>query len=203
MLVAYHTIGSMDTRQKILDSAQRLIQTRSFHGFSFQDIADEVGIRKPSLYHHFASKDDVAIAVLDRAADWVSAEMKKVEGKEPTEQLEAYFDMFRTIHSKGERMCPGGSFGAVFDAVSSPVQRTLHHFSQMHLRWLERVVREGVERGQFRICDQRPRDVAMQILAGVQGALLMGRLVGDPHVIDTVAVELRSYLDCARDVSKC
>ena len=43
----------MDTRTKILDSAQRLIQTRSFQGFSFRDIADEVGIRKASLYHHF------------------------------------------------------------------------------------------------------------------------------------------------------
>jgi TetR/AcrR family transcriptional repressor of nem operon len=162
-----------------------------------------VGIRKPSLYHHFASKDDVAIAVLDRAADWVRGEMNKVEGKEPTERLEAYFDMFRTIHAKGERMCPGGSFGAVFDAVSSPVQRRLHSFSQMHLQWLEKVVREGVERGQFRIGDQRPRDVAMQILAGVQGALLMGRLTGDPHVIDTVAVELRSYLGSARDLPTC
>ena len=55
----------MDTRDKILNSAQRLIQTRSFHGFSFQDIADEVGIRKASLYHYFASKDDVALAVLE------------------------------------------------------------------------------------------------------------------------------------------
>ena len=198
MFHAYHTIGSMDTRQKILNSAQRLIQTRSFHGFSFQDIAEEVGIRKASLYHYFGSKDDIAIAELDRAADWVRAEMKKVEGEEPTEQLEAYFDMFRIIHSKGERMCPGGSFAAVFDAVSSPVQRALHRFSQMHLQWLEKVVRYGVERGQFRIGDQRPRDVAMQILAGVQGALLMGRLTGDPQVIDTVALELRSYLRSAR-----
>jgi TetR/AcrR family transcriptional regulator, transcriptional repressor for nem operon len=201
MHILYHTIGSMNTRQKILDTAQRLIQTRSFHGFSFQDIADEVGIRKPSLYHHFASKDDVAIAVLDRAADWVRGEMNKVEGKEPTERLEAYFDIFRTIHGKGERMCPGGSFGAVFDAVASPVQRRLHSFSQMHLQWLEKVVREGVEGGQFRIGDQRPRDVAMQILAGVQGALLMGRLTGDPQVIDTVAVELKSYLRGAPDLA--
>src|SRR5262245_37404053 len=193
----------MNTRQKILDTAQRLIQTRSFHGFSFQDIADEVGIRKPSLYHHFASKDDVAIAVLDRAAEWVRGEMNKVDGAEPSARLEAYFDLFRKIHGKGGRMCPGGSFGAVFDAVSSPVQRALHSFSQMHLRWLEKVVRDGVERGQFRIGDQRPRDVAMQILAGVQGALLMGRLTGDPHVIDTIAVELRSYLDSARDLPTC
>ena len=43
----------MDTREKILNSAQGLIQTRSFHGFSFQDIANEVGIRKASLYHYF------------------------------------------------------------------------------------------------------------------------------------------------------
>jgi hypothetical protein len=43
----------------------------------------------------------------------------------------------------------------------------------------------------------------MQILAGVQGALLMGRLTGDPHVIDTIAVELRSYLGSARDLPTC
>src|SRR6476620_6550208 len=109
-------VGSMETRQRILDSAQRLTQTRSFHGFSFQDIADEVGIRKASLYHYFASKDDVALAVLEGATNWVSAQMEKIEGQEPIERLEAYLDMFRVIHGKGERMCPGGSFGAVFGA---------------------------------------------------------------------------------------
>lgn len=187
----------MSTRQKILDSAQRLIQTRSFHGFSFQDIADEVGIRKASLYHYFDSKDQVALAVLERAANWVGARFEKLEGLEPAERLEGYFDIFRTIHGKGERMCPGGSFGAVFDAVATPVQGALYRFVKMHLDWLENVVREGVERGQFHIGDQRPRDVAMQILAGVQGALLMGRLSGDRHVIDTVAAEFTSYLGCA------
>jgi TetR/AcrR family transcriptional repressor of nem operon len=193
----YHTVGSMDTKDRILNSAQRLIQTRSFHGFSFQDIADEVGIRKASLYHHFDSKDDVAVAMLARAEDWVSAQLEKAEGLEPGERLDAYFDMFRIIHGKGERMCPGGSFAAVLDAVSSPVQRALHRFTKLHLDWLEGVVREGVERGQFSIGDQRPRDVAVQIAAGVQGALLMGRLTGDPQVIDTVAAEFRSYLGYA------
>ena len=195
--LTYRKVGAMDTREKILNSAQRLIQTRSFHGFSFQDIANEVGIRKASLYHYFDSKDAVAVAVLDHATDWVNARMEKTEGREPIDRLEAYFDMFRVIHGKAERMCPGGSFGAVFGAVSSPLQRALHRFSQMHLDWLESIVREGVEQGQFAIGDQRPRDVAVQILAGVQGALLMGRLTSDPHVIDSVAAELRSYLGSA------
>jgi len=184
----------MDTRERILNSAQRLIQTRSFHGFSFQDIADEVGVRKASLYHHFDSKDDVAVAMLQRAADWVSAQFRNAEGREPSERLEAYFDLFRQIHGKGERMCPGGSFAAVFGAVSSPVQAALHRFAKMHLDWLEDVVRDGVELGQFTIGDQRPRDVATQISAGVQGALLVGRLTSDRHVINVMAEGIRRYL---------
>ena len=187
-------VGSMDTRQRILDSAQRLTQTRSFHGFSFQDIADEVGVRKASLYHHFDSKDDVAVAMLKRAADWVRAELKKTEEREPKERLEAYFDIFHQIYGKGERMCPGGSFAAVFDAVSSPVQTAVHRFAKMHVDWLEDVVRDGVEQGQFTIGDQRPRDVAAQIAAAVQGALLVGRLSSDRHVLDVVVEGMRRYL---------
>jgi len=187
----------MDTRERILDSAQRLTQTRSFHGFSFQDIADEVGVRKASLYHHFDSKDDVAVAMLQRVEGWVIAQFKKVEGREPKERLEAYFDLFRQIHGKAERMCPGGSFAAVFDAVSSPVQASLHRFAKMHVDWLEEVVRDGVEQGQFTIGDQRPRDVAAQILASVQGALLTGRLSSDRHVLAVVAEGMRRYLGYA------
>jgi len=56
------------------------------------------------------------------------------------------------------------------------------------------IIREGAERGQFQIKDQRPRDVAMQILAGAQGALMIGRLTGDAHAIDAVTTEFRNYL---------
>ena len=186
----------MSTKEKILDAAQDLIQTRSFHGFSFQDLADRVGIRKPSLYHYFDSKDAIALAVLERAADWVRAQMAKVDG-DPAARLERYFEMFRDIHGKGERMCPGGSFASLFGGVSSSVQSTLHRFTKLHLDLLENIVREGAERGQFQIKDQRPRDVAMQIFAGAQGALMIGRLTGDTHVIDAVIAEFRSYLGYA------
>jgi TetR/AcrR family transcriptional repressor of nem operon len=184
----------MDTKDRILNSAQRLIQTRSFEGFSFQDIADEVGLRKASLYHHFDSKDAVAIGVLARGAGWVTARLKEADGHDAPSRLEHYLDLFRDIGGKAERMCPGGSFAAVFGAVSPQVQRALFAFTNMHLDWLEGVVREGVAAGQFRIGAQRPRDVAMQIFAGVQGALLTGRLISDPGVIDAVATELQTYL---------
>ena len=91
-------------------------------------------------------------------------------------------------------MCPGGSFVAVFDAVSSPVQTSVHRFAKMHLDWLEDVVRDGAGQGQFTIGDQRPRDVAAQIAAAVQGALLVKRLSSDPHVLAVVVEGMRRYL---------
>jgi TetR/AcrR family transcriptional repressor of nem operon len=187
----------MDTRNKILNSAQRLIQTRSFEGFSFQDIADEVGLRKASLYHHFESKDAIAIAVLARASSWVAARLKEADSGNARARLESYLDLFRDLGGKAERMCPGGSFAAVFGAVSPPVQRALHGFTTMQLDWLEAVVRDGAAKGEFHTGEQRPRDVATQIFANVQGALLTGRLTGDAGVIDTIATELRTYLGYA------
>jgi TetR/AcrR family transcriptional repressor of nem operon len=184
----------METRTKILNSAQRLIQTRSFEGFSFQDIADEVGIRKASLYHHFDSKDAVAIAVLKRGADWVTGRLDATKELAPPGRLERYFDLFHDLHGKAERMCPGGSFASVLGAVSPAVQRALHAFTKMHLDWLEGVLREGAALGAFEIGEQAPRDVALQIFSSVQGALLTGRLTADPGVLDAVATELRTYL---------
>jgi hypothetical protein len=59
------------------------------------------------------------------------------------------------------------------------------------------LVRDGVEQRQFTIGDQRPRDVAAQIASSVQGALLVGRLSSDRHVLTVVAEGIRRYLGYA------
>jgi TetR/AcrR family transcriptional repressor of nem operon len=187
----------MDTKNRILNSAQRLIQTKSFEGFSFQDIADEVGVRKASLYHHFDSKDAVALAVLQRGSVWVAAKLREADGRPAPERLERYFDLFRDLGGKAERMCPGGSFASVLGAVSAPLQRALHTHTKMQLDWLEGVMREGAASGEFRIGAQSPGDVALQIYSNVQGALLTGRLTSDPGVLDVVVTEIRTYLGYA------
>jgi AcrR family transcriptional regulator len=53
-----------DVRERILAEATRLFAARGFDGTSLQDIADAVGVTKPSLLYHFPSKDDLRQAVL-------------------------------------------------------------------------------------------------------------------------------------------
>ena len=47
------------TRERILTEASRLFAERGYDGTSTRQIADAVGIRQPSLFHHFASKQAI------------------------------------------------------------------------------------------------------------------------------------------------
>jgi AcrR family transcriptional regulator len=57
--------GKSATPGQILEVATRLFAERGFDGASLQDIADAVGLRKPSLLYHFDSKDTLRRAVLE------------------------------------------------------------------------------------------------------------------------------------------
>jgi TetR/AcrR family transcriptional regulator len=63
----------VDSRSKILETAARLFADQGFSGVSLQAIADRVGITKPSLLYHFASKDKLREEVLvDLFAHWTT-----------------------------------------------------------------------------------------------------------------------------------
>jgi len=56
---------SEETRMKILDSAIKLFSTRRFNGASVDGICEEAGVNRGAFYHHFHSKQDLFLALLD------------------------------------------------------------------------------------------------------------------------------------------
>lgn len=66
----------MNSRDLILNSAATLFRTKGFASTSMRDIADASSMRAASVYHHFQSKDAIAVAVLDRALEVVFSEVK-------------------------------------------------------------------------------------------------------------------------------
>ena len=174
------------TREKILDAAQKFIQTRTYHGFSYSDIAEEVGINKASIYHYFGSKDDVALQVVRRNLDYTRDVLSKCAGQSCMKQLETYFGIFREIGCDGDRLCTCGSFAAVWDAVSPSVREEIGRFTQYHLDWLTQLVQRGRRNREFRKSGLSAKADAQYIFSCMQGSVLTGRLADDSTVITAV-----------------
>ena len=56
-------------RPDIIAAATRVFSERGYHAASMSEIADEVGIRKPSLYHHVRKKEDLLFAIHETLID--------------------------------------------------------------------------------------------------------------------------------------
>jgi TetR/AcrR family transcriptional regulator len=76
------------TAERVLDAAEPLFAEHGFAGTSLRDIADAVGIRIPSLYNHFGSKEALYASVLDRGLAPVLAMLDAAVAAAPTERLE-------------------------------------------------------------------------------------------------------------------
>ena len=57
------------TREDILEAAAQVFRQKGFHGASMADIAEAVNLQKASLYHHVSSKQEILLAILDRALE--------------------------------------------------------------------------------------------------------------------------------------
>lgn len=70
------------TRDDILDAAAQVFRQKGFHGASMQDIAAVVNLQKASLYHHVSSKQELLLALLDRALEMLTERIAPIANQE-------------------------------------------------------------------------------------------------------------------------
>jgi AcrR family transcriptional regulator len=92
-------VSPKGTRERILEAAELLFADRGYAGTRLHEIAREVGVQKASLFHHFASKEDLYRAVLDEGHQQSQLALQKAlaGGGPPLASIraltEAYIDM--------------------------------------------------------------------------------------------------------------
>src|SRR5215212_10349248 len=95
-----------NTATRILDSAERLVQARGFNGFSYADVAAELGVTKASLHYHFAGKTELAHALITRYAERFSAALEQIETRLTAgpAKLDAYAGLYADV-LREHRIC--------------------------------------------------------------------------------------------------
>lgn len=175
-----------DTRTALVEAATGFIQVRGFASFSFQDLADQIGIRKASIHYHFPSKSDLGLAVVAAMRDRLSIAWKQMEAVERVdERLRRWFDQVATMAECGRKICPIGSLQAEFLALPSEVQDSVRGFSReiatTYTRWLV----EGRAKGQLRFAGD-PTAMAGVLASVLQATLQRHRANPDESTTATL-----------------
>ena len=185
-MAAERTPGDAGTASRILDVAERLVQLRGFNGFSYADIAAELGITKPALHYHFASKADLGEALINRYSTRFGDALAAIDAR--TAQAPAklrryaqlYFDVLRD-----QRMCLCGMLAAEYPTLPEAMRALVVSFFDQNEAWLAALLEQGRDESNLHFTGSA-RDTARMIISCLEGAMLVTRPYGDlPRFQDT------------------
>jgi len=168
-----------NTATRILDVAERLVQTRGFNGFSYADIAAELHVTKASLHYHFASKAELGEALIVRYAARFATALARIDSEivDTAAKLEAYVEVYADVLQR-KRMCLCGILAAEYPTLPRPMRGAVTQFFDDNEAWLTTVLERGRADGSLTF-DEPPGEAANMLVSGLEGAMLVARPYGD------------------------
>ena len=172
-----------DKAVAILNSARGLMMDRGYNGFSFRDVATEVGIKSASIHYHYATKADLAEATTKAYREAFSDATDRLAGPNATSLLRAYGALFVTTLQDQGGLCLGGVLAA--DAATLPDQvraEVVAFFDQQH-EWVAGVLRDGQASGEIRR-DLDTDAFAKMFVSSLEGAMMVSRAIEQPEDLE-------------------
>ncbi|MBE9376577.1 TetR family transcriptional regulator [Saccharopolyspora sp. HNM0983] len=182
--------GRASRRRLLLSAGARLFSDRGYTEVTTEDIGAAAGIAGPSLYHYFASKQELLGAVLTRGAAWLEVELERTLASEP-EASAALRELLRSYTTFA--FDQGGFIDALVSEVNHLPDDERHRIRQTQHAYVAEWV--GL------LCEARPELDQVRARILVQAALTaandMARTGGSRHVEAVCAIGTAVMLDTA------
>jgi TetR/AcrR family transcriptional repressor of nem operon len=169
-----------DVANAVMDAAERRMRSGGFNGFSFREIADDVGVKSSSVHYHFPTKEKLAAAVVRRYTDRLGATIDEelASGTDPYDMLSS---SFRDTVRSANRMCPITVLGAGSLDLPEEVAIEVQRFFRM---CLDKLTGRGLSEND-----------AAELLATITGAMVVSAALGDLEMFDRATTDLlRSHV---------
>jgi TetR/AcrR family transcriptional regulator, transcriptional repressor for nem operon len=182
------------TSQRILDIAERLVQTRGFNGFSYADIASALTLTKASLHYHFPTKAQLGTRLIERYEAGFLKALEEIDRTTPDarDKLRRYAKIYADV-LRNNRMCLCGMLAAEYATLPKPMKEEMRHFFDENERWLVVVLEAGRASESLRFTGPA-LDVARALVGSLEGAMMIARSYGEVARLETVADRLIAEL---------
>ncbi len=173
--------GGMDSRQLLVETMSALMWERGYADTSPNEVRKRSGVGQGSMYHHFPTKRDLALAALERnVADLLPAASELDGPGDPMARIEAYLMRPRDA-LKG---CKVGRMTQDPQVREDPVLLgpVTRAFAAVHASWVN-VLREAIAARQLRD-DLDPGQLAHTLMAVLQGGYVLAIAAQDPGPFD-------------------
>ena len=140
-----------DSRQRLLEIATELIWESSYGRASVDRICERAEIRKGSFYHHFESKEQLALLAIEHQWQQYRRELNDIFSPlvPPMERLHLYFAKGREIQTEMRDKvgfvcgCPLFSLGCEIGTQEPALRAKIHEILEQHLKYLEATIRDA------------------------------------------------------------
>lgn len=166
-------------KDQILDAAEARARRAGYNGFSFREIAEDVGIKSASVHYHFPTKEDLAAALAQRYVERIVAQLGDPRKRTPRAAVRHLADIFIAANETDNQMCLCGVFAAESGILPPQLLPKVASFFEQLTDWLETALKPGAN---------APK--ALEIIAALEGGLLMSRVRRDPRVLRAIVASL-------------
>jgi TetR/AcrR family transcriptional regulator, transcriptional repressor for nem operon len=197
--IEQHTESQHESKTKLLDAALNVIRAKGYTATRIEDICDAAGLTKGSFFHHFKSKEELAIAATGHwsavtGSAFVSAPYH--DHADPLDRLLAYVD-FRKFLLRGELpqfTCLAGTMAQEVYATHPAIRDACGASIGGHAATLEADIAAAMRR--YGVAgDWNVQSLALYTQAVIQGAFVLAKAKDDPAVAAQCLDHLRHYLE--------
>lgn len=180
---------SPQNRDEVIPALAEVFREHGFEGTKLSIITKSTGLGKGSLYHFFpGGKEEMADAVLGHVNTWFEEQIFSplADADEPIEGLHQMLRNVDDYFQSGQRLCIIGVFaiGEACDRLSIPI-------SAFFDRWREVLIDTLHSAG---LRTKQCEELALEVLVGIQGGLIVSRAVEDNTVFTRTIDKLRTSL---------
>jgi TetR/AcrR family transcriptional repressor of nem operon len=177
-----------ETAERLMDLAESHIRNAGYGGFSFRELAAEIGIKSASVHHHFPTKATMAAAVARRYADRFLAAVVHQPNETAEDAIALYRFAFRTALDRDGRMCLCGVLGAEAGGLPPAVAEATLTFFRRCIEDLSARMGGGPE----------AKARALQVMATLEGGMVLARALGSIDAFDQATASLAKPLEIAK-----